>query len=76
MSKISTLEQFKLVRESDVGFIVFSDDIAKTIHQNGCDTITEGKFADSNGNGFHWFFTMEMAKKEFDIAKCDACKPD
>jgi len=75
MSKIDSIEQFKLVRESNVGFIVFSDDSAKTIHQNGCHTITEGKFASSNGDGFHWFSTIDMAKKSFTLVMCDACKP-
>ena len=75
MSKIVGLEQFKLVKESNIGFIVYSDDAAKTIHQSKCDTITEGKFA-SNGDGFHWFSTIDMAKKSFSVVMCDACKPN
>lgn len=75
MSRIEGLEQFKLVKGSNIGFIVFSDDAAKTIHQSKCDVITEGKFASSDGNGFHWFSTIEMARKSFSIVMCDACKP-
>lgn len=74
MSKIESLEQFKLVKGSNFGFIVYSDETAKTIHQSKCDSITEGKFA-SNGDGFHWFSTIDMARKSFSIIVCDACKP-
>ncbi|MFI5416763.1 MAG: hypothetical protein ACHQW9_01785, partial [Nitrososphaerales archaeon] len=74
MSKIESLEQFKLVKESNLGFIVFTDDTSKTIHQSKCDSITEGKFASSE-NGFHWFSTIGMAKKSFSIIICDTCKP-
>jgi hypothetical protein len=76
MSRIEGLEQFKLVKGSNIGFIVFSDDTAKTIHQSKCDVITENKFASSGGSGFHWFSTVEMARKSFSIVMCDACKPD
>lgn len=75
MSRIEGLEQFKLVKESNIGFIVFSDDAAKTIHQSKCGIITEGKFASNDGNGFHWFSTIDMAKKSFSLVMCDACKP-
>lgn len=74
MSKIESLEQFKLVKGSNFGFIVFSDDTSKTIHQSKCDFITEGKFA-SDGNGFHWFSSIDIAKKSFSLTMCDACKP-
>lgn len=76
MSRIESPEQFKLVKESNVGFIVFSDDSAKTIHQSRCESITENKFASSDGNAFHWFSTIEMARKSFDIVMCSACKPN
>ncbi len=76
MSRIDGIEQFKLVKGSNVGFIVFSDDAAKTVHQSKCYVITEAKFASSSGNGFHWFSTVDMARKSFDIALCDVCKPD
>ncbi|MBM2852715.1 MAG: hypothetical protein HW420_1262 [Candidatus Nitrosotenuis sp.] len=39
MSKIDSLEQFKRVKESNLGFIVFSDGISKTIHQSNCGII-------------------------------------
>lgn len=74
MSKIESLEQFKLVKESNLGFIVFSDDTTKTIHQSKCDSMTEGKFANSD-DGFHWFSTIDMARKSFSVTICDACKP-
>ena len=76
MSRIDGIEQFKLVKESNVGFIVLSDGPAKTIHQSKCDAITENKFASSDGNAFHWFSTIEMARKSFDIVMCAACKPN
>ena len=74
MSKIESLEQFKRVKESNLGFIVFSDDVSKTIHQINCDIITESKFT-NNGNGFHWFASMSMAEKSFSLVLCDTCKP-
>jgi len=74
MSKIQSLEQFKLVKVSNFGFIVFTNDASKTIHQSKCESITEGKFAD-NIDGFHWFSTIAMAKKSFSLTTCESCKP-
>jgi len=74
VSKIESMEQFKLVKESNLGFIVFSDDMSKTVHRSKCDMMTEGKFT-SNGNDFHWFSTIAMAEKSFSLVLCDACKP-
>ncbi|MBI5147405.1 MAG: hypothetical protein HZA84_09385 [Thaumarchaeota archaeon] len=74
MSKIESLEQFKLVKDSNLGFIVFSNNTSKTIHRSKCDSITESKFSD-NVDGFHWFSTIGMAKKSFGIIMCDACRP-
>jgi hypothetical protein len=73
LSKIESLEQFKLVKDSNLGFIVFSGE-APIIHQSKCDSITEGKFAESDEK-FHWFSTIAMAKKSFSITICDACRP-
>jgi hypothetical protein len=75
MSKIESVEQFKLVKESNLGFIVFSDDISKTVHRSKCDMMTEDKFTSNGGNDFHWFSTITMAEKFFSLVMCDACKP-
>lgn len=75
MSKIENLEQFKLVKKSNLGFIVFSDNTSKTIHQNKCDVIGEDKFTGNDSNEFHWFSTIAMAEKSFSLVLCDICKP-
>jgi len=74
VSKIKNLEQFKLVKKSNLGFIIFSDDTSKSIHQSKCNMITENKFT-NNSNEFHWFATISMAEKSFSFVICDICKP-
>lgn len=75
LSKIESVEQLRLVKESDFGFIVFSDEVSKTAHRSACESITEEKFAGSNGVGFDWFSTLNMAEKSSGLALCKSCKP-
>lgn len=75
LSKIESIEQLRLVKESNFGFIVFSDEVSKTAHRSGCESITEEKFAGSNGIGFDWFSTLNMAEKSSGLTLCKSCSP-
>lgn len=75
LSKIESIEQLRLVKESNFGFIVFSNESSKTAHRIACESITEEKFAENKGIGFDWFSTLSMAEKSPGLILCKSCSP-
>jgi hypothetical protein len=76
MAKIQSTDEFKRIRESDFGFIVIFDGASNMLHQSDCDELTEDRFTNSEGNSFHWFSTLALAEKSFQITPCGVCKPE
>ncbi len=76
MAKIQNIDEFKSIRKSDFGFIVVFDGASNMLHQSRCQELTEDRFSDSEGDSFHWFSTLALAEKSFNITPCHTCKPE
>lgn len=76
MAKIKNIDEFKLIRDGDFGFIVIFDGASNTLHQSNCSGLTDDTFANSDGSAFHWFATLAVAEKSFNITPCGTCKPE
>jgi hypothetical protein len=75
LTKIQSLEEFKQIKSADFGFIVVSDDATPVLHQSSCSSLTEDKFADQSST-HHWFATLTLAEKSFNVTICNICKPE
>lgn len=73
LTKIQTLEEFKQIKNADFGFIVISDDTAATLHQSKCANLREDEFPNCT---HHWFSTLTLAEKSFNVVICNVCKPE
>lgn len=76
MTKIKSLEEFKQIRDAEFGFIVAFDGASNVLHQSICNILTEDKFSTQDGTSHHWFATLALAEKSFNVTVCDSCKPE
>jgi len=78
MVKISNVDEFNRIRESDFGFIVISDDNS-IIHKPSCESVKVDDFIKTKSaiEKYHWFSTISLAEKEFSqITSCQNCNLD
>ena len=78
MVKISNVDEFNRIKESDFGFIVISGE-KSVIHKPSCKSVNSDDFIknESDIEKFHWFSTISLAEKEFSqITSCQNCNPD
>jgi hypothetical protein len=76
MAKIQSIDEFKRIQESDFGFIVIFDGASNALHQSNCVDLTDEIFANQYGNSLHWFSTIALAEKSFNVTPCKDCKPE
>jgi hypothetical protein len=76
MTKIETAEEFKKIKELDFGFIVIFDYVSNIIHQSGCADLSRYDFSAQNNSSLHWFSSIMLAEKSFNIIPCQICKPE
>lgn len=74
MTKIETVMEFKNIIQSKFGFIVVSSNQENTIHLSDCVHLKD-KFTEV-GNSFHWFSTISMAERSFQVTPCSTCTPE
>ncbi len=78
MVKISNVDEFNRIKESDFGFIVISDD-KSIIHRPSCKSVKFDDFIKTKSDieKYHWFSTISLAEKEFSqITSCQNCNLD
>lgn len=73
MTKIQSIDEFKHIKDTDFGFIVVNDGTTNILHQSKCDTLADSKFPEQE---HHWFSTLTLAEKSFNVKICDTCKPE
>lgn len=73
LTKIQSLDEFKHIKNTDFGFIVVSDSVANVLHQSDCDSLLDANFSEHE---HHWFATLTLAEKSFNVKVCNSCKPE
>lgn len=83
MVRISNLEEYKRIKESDFGFLIIPDNSKDmVIHSPSCNLLGADDYIEQREKSpesieLHWFSTIAMAEKKFDdIHACDKCKPE
>jgi hypothetical protein len=76
VAKIRNIEEFKQIKGSDFGFIVIFDGASNMLHQSKCGNLNDDTFSNQEGNAFHWFSTLALAEKSFNVTPCIVCKPE
>jgi hypothetical protein len=76
VSKIKNIDEFRRIKGSDFGFIVIFDGASNMLHQTNCTNLTDSEFSNQEGNALHWFSTLALAEKSFNVTPCTACRPE
>ena len=76
VAKIKNIDEFRRIKGSDFGFIVVFDGASNMLHQTNCTHLTDADFSNQEGNALHWFSTLALAEKSFNITPCAMCKPE
>lgn len=76
VSKIKNIDEFRQIKGSNFGFIVIFDGASNMLHQTNCIDVTDSEFSNQEGNALHWFSTLALAEKSFNVTPCSACKPE
>ena len=78
MVKISNVDEFNRIKESDFGFIVILDNNS-IIHKPSCKSVKFDDFIKTKSTieKYHWFSTISLAEKGFSqMTLCQNCNPD